>query len=265
MSATPQTGQTIGSTAYVAMIDPATGTVGWSRTLTGRDGVEAPTSIAVASGGASSLDKLGLPSGQISYAQSTTLIGSTSVRAGDQFQIKVGDGLARTITIQAGDTFASLAAEINRISGYQASASTATVNGKSVLNIAPLNGRTPVQLISCSVGKDALTSLGLKPGVLTLDAKNSTTSGATLNTGSNARSVLGLSLPTTMDISTAAKAKTALNALNLAVAKVENLYQDLVKPKSTTAGNQAPLSSTLSSYYSSQLASYQLALQRLGG
>jgi hypothetical protein len=265
MSASPQAGQTTGSTAYVAAIDPSTGAVGWSRTITGRDGIEAPTGIAVAQGGASSLDRLGLPTGVLSYGQSTSLSSSTSVRPGDQFQIKTGDGAAQTITIQAGDTFASLAAEINRVSGYQASATTATVNGKTVLKIAPLNGRTPVQLLSGGAGKDALSALGLKPGVLTLDASNTTASGATLNTGSAARSVLGLSLPGTLDVSTTADAKTALSALNLAVAKVENLYQDLTKPAASTTGNQTPLSTTLSNYYSSQLSNYQLALQRLGG
>ena len=264
MSAAAQQGQTTGSAAYVAQVDPATGAISWSRTITGRDGIEAPTGIAVAAGGASSLDKLGLPSGQISYAQSTTLSASTSVRAGDQFQIRIGSGLPQTITIQAGDTFASLAAEINRVSGYQVSASTATVNGKSVLKMAPLNGRTTVQVLSGAGGKDALSALGLKPGVLTLDASKTTTSGATTDTGSHARSVLGLSLPGTLEIPTTAKAKTSLAALNLAIAKVENLYQDLSKPKSTKAGNQAPLSSELSKYYSSQLSSYQLALQRLG-
>lgn len=265
MAAAPQTGQTSGSTAWVAKIDPATGALGWTRTLTGRDGIEAPTSIAVATNGASALDRLGLPSGQIAYGKSTTLIGTTSVRAGDQFKIKVGDGPAETVTIQSGDTFASLAAEINRVSGYQASASTATVNGKSVLNIAPLNGRTPIQLIAGDVGQDALAPLGLRPGVLTLDAKNTKTSGATLDQTSGARSVLGLSLPASMDISSTPKAKAALSGLNLAVAKVQNLYQDLSKPQSTTKGAQAPLSTALSKYYSSQMSQYQLALQRLGG
>lgn len=265
MAASPQSGQTTGSTAWVAKIDPATGALGWSRTVTGRDGIDAPSSIAVAASGASVLDKLGLPSGQIAYGQTTTLIGATSARAGDQFKIRVGDGLAQTITIQAGDTFASLAAEIQRVTGYQATATTATVNGKTVLNLAPLNGRTPIQLIAGAASEDALGPLGLRPGVLTLDAKNTKTSGATLDTSSDARSVLGLSLPGSMDISSTAKAKSALSALNLAVAKVQNLYQDLSKPQSTSKGNQPPLSATLSNYYSSNLANYQLALQRLGG
>lgn len=261
----PQSGHTTGSAAYVAEVDPSNGAVGWSRTLTGRDGIDAPTGIAVAQGGASALDALGLPNGTIDYSKSTTLVGSTSVRAGDEFQIKAGSGAAKTITIQPGDTFASLAAEINSATGFQASATTSTVNGKTVLKIVPLNARTPIQLISGAAGKDALGALGLTSGEITLDAKNALPSGATTDTGSNARSVLGLNLPTTLDISTASGAKAAVAALNLATAKLENLYQDLSKPKSKTAGNQTPLSNTLSNYYSSQLSNYKLALSRLGG
>ena len=57
------------STGYVAAVDPTTGAVSWSRQLTGLDGVDAPTSISVASAGTSSLDKLGLPTGTLNYAQ----------------------------------------------------------------------------------------------------------------------------------------------------------------------------------------------------
>ncbi len=264
-----KSGQTTGSAAYVAQVSAGTGHVSWSRTLQGVDGIDAPTGIAVAQNGASSsLDALGLPSGAISWGKSTTLIANTSVRAGDQFKIQVGTGAAQTITIQQGDTYASLAAEINRIGGYQVNASTTTVNGKSVLQIAPLNQRTPITILNGPTGKDALGALGLRAGLLTTDAAtgNVTSSGAAESTGSDARSVLGLVLPVGLDISTAAGAKAASSALQLSIAKIQNLYQDLVKPPSSTAnGNQTALSSTLSTYYSNQLANYQLALQRLGG
>lgn len=258
-------GQTSGSAAYVAQVDPTSGAVGWSRTLQGTDGIDAPTGIAVSSTGASALDKLGLPSGTIAWGQSTALVADTSLRPGDQFQIKAGSGVAQTITIQPGDTFATLAATINRVSGYQASATTTTLNGKSVLKITPLTERNPIQLIAGGAGKDALKSLGLSPGELTLDATSTLPSGATTSTSSGAKSVLGLNLPATLSISTTAGAKAAQTSLSLAIAKVQNLYQDLSKPAKTTTGNQNPLSSTLSNYYSAQLANYQLALQRLGG
>lgn len=264
LAQSPQSGQTTGSAAYVAEVDPSTGAVGWSRTLQGRDGIDAPTGIAVAANGASTLDALGLPSGTIDFSKSTTVVANTSLRAGDSFKLQIGSGLAQTITIQPGDTFVSLAAEINRMGGYQVSATTTTVNGKSVLKIVPLNSRTSVNLIAGPTGKDALKGLGLNAGEITLDANNIKSSGATLGTTSSSRSVLGLVLPTNLNISTVAGAQAAVTALSLSIAKVENLYQDLSTPKTTTTGNQTALSATMSTYYSNQLSNYTLALQRLG-
>ncbi len=263
----PQTGQTVGSAGYVAEVDPTSGQVQWSRTQQGVDGIDTPTSVAVASTGAStSLDTLGLPTGAMSFAQSTNVIAASSVRAGDLFQVQAGSGAPVSITIKEGDTFQSLAQEINFATGFQATATTAVVNGKTVLKIAPTNANNTIKLLSGPTGADALAPLGLKAGVLTDDANNTSASGATSSKASGARSVLGLSLPASMNISTTAGAKTALSALQLAIAKVENLYQDMAAPPSTkTATNQQPLSSAMQTYYSNQLANYKLAVSRLGG
>lgn len=262
----PTPGQTTGSAGYVAEIDPTSGQVAWSRTQQGVDGIDTPTSVAVAASGAShSLDALGLPTGALNFNQSTSVIAASSVRAGDQFKVQVGSGPATTITVQENDTFASLAQEINFATGYQATATTATVNGKTVLKIAPTTANNTVTLLAGSTGQDALAPLGLRAGLLTDDANNTTASGSAEKSSSNGRSVLGLVLPSSMNISTTAGAKTAATALQLAIAKVENLYQDMSQPASTTTGTQKPLSSTLQTYYSNQLANYQLALQRLGG
>jgi len=260
-----QAGQTTGSAGYVAEVDPTSGQVLWSRTQQGVDGIDAPTSVAVSTVGASSsLDALGLPTGAIDYSQSTNVIAATSVRAGDQFQVQVGSGLPTTITVQEGDTFASLAQEINFATGFQADATTATVNGKTVLKIAPTNSNNSVKLIAGATGQDALAPLGLRPGLLTDDADNTTASGAAEKSSTTGRSVLGLVLPDAMNISTTAGASAAATALQLSIAKVENLFQDLSQPASTTPSTQKPLSATLQTYYSNQLANYQLALQRLG-
>ena len=260
-----QAGQTTGSAGYVAEVDPTSGQVLWSRTQQGVDGIDAPTSVAVSTVGASSsLDALGLPTGAIDYSQSTNVIAATSVRAGDQFQVQVGSGLPTTITVQEDDTFASLAQEINFATGFQADATTATVNGKTVLKIAPTNSSNSVKLIAGATGQDALGPLGLRPGLLTDDANNTTASGAAEKSSTSGRSVLGLVLPDTMNISTTAGANAAATALQLSIAKVENLFQDLSQPASTTTSTQKPLSATLQTYYSNQLANYQLALQRLG-
>jgi hypothetical protein len=262
-----QSGQTTGSAGYVAEVDPTSGQVLWSRTQQGVDGIDTPTSVAVSTTGASSsLDALGLPTGAVNFTQSANVIAASSVRAGDQFQVQVGSGPPTTITINENDTFATLAQSINFATGYQATATTSTVNGKTVLNIAPTNSNNVIKLIPGTAGQDALAPLGLRPGVLTDDANNTTASGAAEKSSASQRSTLGLVLPDTMDISTTAGAKAASTALQLSIAKVENLYQDMITPPVTTpTSNQQPLSATLSTYYSNQLANYQLALQRLGG
>ena len=248
------------STGYVAAIDPTTGAVSWSRQLTGLDGVDAPSSISVASTGTSALDKLGLPAGTLNYAKSQTLIANTSLRAGDTFQVKIGTGAAQTITIGANDTYASLAQEINRVTGFQATASTTTANGQSQLKIVPLNNRTTVQLISGPAGQDALAPLGLSTGSISLDDSTVDSSGkATVKGG---KSVLGLNLTPTINLSTTAGIKAASTSLALSIAKVENLYQDLVKPATTTTSNS---SGTVPAYLTAQIANYQLALSRLTG
>ena len=259
MAGTPTSTNAKPSTGYVAAVDPTTGAVSWSRSLTGLDGVDSPTSISVASNGSSALDKLGLPTGTLNYAKSQTLVANTSLRAGDTFQVKTGSGVAQTITIGANDTYASLAQEINRATGYQATASTTTVNGQSQLKIVPLNSRTTVQLIAGPAGQDALAPLGLTTGEINLDDSSVDSSGKA--TGKS-NSILGLNLTPTINISTPAAIKAASTALALSIAKVENLYQDLVKPATTTTSNS---SGTVPAYLTAQIANYQLALSRLTG
>lgn len=259
VAGTPSAAQANPSTGYVAAIDPATGAVSWSRSITGTDGVDTPTTIAVAQGGASALDKLGLPTGTLNYAKSSTLVANTSLRAGDTFQIKVGSGLAQTITIGPNDTYASLAQTINRVTGFQASASTTTVNGQSQLKIAPLNNRTTVQLIAGPTGQDALAPLGLASGEITLDDSAVDSSGKA--TGKT-NSVLGLNLSANLNLNSASAIKAASSALSLSIAKVENLYQDLVKPATSTTSSS---SGTVPAYLTAQIANYQLALSRLTG
>ena len=71
---------------FVSRFDISTGTQEWTRRFTAKEKSSVPSSIAVASGGASVLDRLGLPSGQIAYSDSTLLTSATSVRAGGPVQ-----------------------------------------------------------------------------------------------------------------------------------------------------------------------------------
>ena len=259
VAGTPTSTQANPSTGYVAAINPATGAVSWSRSIKGIDGVDSASSVAVAQNGTSALDKLGLPTGTLNYAKSQTLVANTSLRAGDTFQIKVGSGAAQTITIGPNDTYATLAQTINRVTGYQATASTTTLNGQSQLKIVPLNSRTNVQLLPGSTGQDALAPLGLTSGEITLDDSSVDSSGK--GTGKS-NSVLGLNLTPSINLGSTAAIKAASTALSLSIAKVENLYQDMVKPATSTTSNS---SGTVPAYLTAQIANYQLALSRLTG
>lgn len=82
---TPPPGQTTAFDGFAAAIDPTTGAVGWNRQFQGQDKQAAPSLIAVDVTGASVLDRLGLPKGEIDWTGSPLVTANTSARPGDQF------------------------------------------------------------------------------------------------------------------------------------------------------------------------------------
>ena len=86
----------------------------------GRTRNAAPTAIAVDAGGASVLDRLGLPKGAIDWTGSQQVVANSSVRAGDQFYVRSGSGSAKAITIEESDTLKTLADKVSRALGFTA-------------------------------------------------------------------------------------------------------------------------------------------------
>jgi len=106
---------------FVAEIDPVSGGTPWSRRFTGKDGIVAPSAIAVDTAGASVLDRLGLPTGTLNVADSTRLDAISSIRTGDQLQVRRSlNGQTTTITVKEGDTLTTLADRMKRALGSQA-------------------------------------------------------------------------------------------------------------------------------------------------
>jgi hypothetical protein len=244
------------SKGYVAAVDTISGAVTWSQQFTGTDGREAPTSIAVSSTGASVLDALGLPT-TVNYAQPTTLVASSSVRAGDSFYVQNGSGTPQQITIQSADTVQTLATEIQRASGFNVTVTTPTVNGQTVLKIVPNTGAN-VKLLPGPEGGDALAGLGLPSGELTNDVNQVSTAVR------QAKVTLGLNLSTGMNLDSTASIKAAQTALNLASAKIQNAFLTLTTPFSATKSTPTSTSSgTPSQYVENQIANYQSALSWL--
>jgi hypothetical protein len=236
--------------------------VEWSQTWTGADRQAAPTTIAVASGGASVLDRLGLPQGEIPQSDSKQLVDATSLRAGDRFYVTSGTtGRSVAVTIDAKETLQTLARKIETASGRTLKVTIKTdkdhvtgldgdtkitAGGVQRLSITYADGRDGAVLRAGEAGRDALAGLGLTPGYIgpsTSDLKT-----------------FGLDLPKTLSLKDAEAAKAATSTLQLAIKALRDAYKaldpDSSKPKVT--GSAPP-------YLKAQLANYQAALARLTG
>jgi hypothetical protein len=248
---------------FIAALNVGAGTVDFAQRFTGLDGQVAPTSIAVAPTGASILDQLGLPQGVIDGPVSNLVTATTPVNAGDSFKIAVNGSAPVTITISATDTMASLATEIAAATGYTVDASTSPApGGGTALEIKPSYPGSTVTLSDGPAGSDALTGLGLKPGVV---ADTTSKNGAELLRGSNTP-LYGLGLPATLDLSSTADIKTAQVQLAGAISQVESAYQYLknaATPANVLALQKAQTSGSTPAYLSSEIANYQSALTRL--
>jgi hypothetical protein len=248
---------------FVAALDVGTGAVTYAQRFTGQDGQVAPTSIAVAGGGESVLDQLGLPQGVVDGPVSDLITASTAVNASDSFKIAVGGGAPVTITVKATDTMASLATEISQATGFQASASTSFgAGGSTTLKIAPAFPGETVTLTAGPAGADALAGFGLKPGVV---AATQFKNGQTLLQGRR-QPIYGLGLPARLDFSSAADIHTAQVQLAGAISVVEKAYQDLktaATPAAVLALQKAQTSGSTPKYLTNEIANYQSALTRL--
>lgn len=249
---------------FVAAINPTTGSVDYAQRFTAQDGQSDPTSIAVAANGASVLDQLGLPEGVVDGPVSSLITSTTAIKAGDSFQISTNGAPAVTVTIKATDTFASLATEIAQATGYTADVSAVPgPNGSTALEIKPETVGDSLKLIDGPSGSDALTELGLAPGVVT----DTTSSKGVTTLSSKGMPIYGLGLPSNLTLSSAADIKNAQVKLAGALSVVETAYQNLANaatPAAVLAEQKAGGgNASVPAYLTNQIAEYQAALARL--
>lgn len=249
------------TSGYLARLDPLSGAVEWKQTWTGADGQAAPTTIAVATGGASVLDKLGLPQGEISQSDSKKLVDVTALRTGDRFYVTSPSGRSVAVTIDAKETLQTLARKIETASGRALKVTIktdmdyttgmdgdtkVTAGGVQRLSIAFTDGREGAVLRAGEAGRDALAGLGLSPGYI--------------GPKSDELKTFGLDLPKSLNLRDAAAVKNAHDKLGTALVTLRAAYRALLpesdKPKVT--GEAPP-------YLQAQLANYQAALARLTG
>jgi hypothetical protein len=249
---------------FLASLNVGAGTVDWSRRFSGKDGFAGPTAIAVDPGGASVLDRLGLPSGTLDLSDSQRVTAQSSVRAGDQFTMRSGEGAWKTVTFEEKDTLDTLAQKIRRASGYQAKVTITTVNGMRQLQIAPLNDRMVLEIGPGKGDKNALEMLGIPEGVLRntkmVDGKNLPTDGKA--------KLYGLGLPSNLNLSSPEQIKHTLAEIASAMGVLRTAYKDMSATNSeptleerirAQGGSQPP------AYLTNQIANYQAALNRLTG
>ncbi|MBX3477822.1 MAG: transcriptional regulator [Brevundimonas sp.] len=246
---------------YLVRMDAATGAVEWRQDWAG-DGEQArPLTLAVAAGGASVLDRLGLPQGDIVQKDSKRLVDATALRVGDRFQVSAPGGRAVTVTIEARDTLQTLARKIEQASGMklkvtvssqaddgvQAGDLASIAGGFQRLTITSRDGKTGAVLSAGEGGRDALAALGLSAGYVG-------------PSGDKALQSFGLNLSQSLNLSSPAAIKSAGEALQAAMKAVRDAYRSLA-PKSATSA----ASGTVPAYLTNQLANYQAALARLTG
>jgi hypothetical protein len=250
--------------AYLARIDPLGGAVEYERSWSGDNDQARPLTLAVAADGASVLDRLGLPKGEIDQSDSKRLIDATSLRVGDRFYISPPDGgRAVSVTIEAKDTLATLARKIEIASAGKLKASvvseggsvtgktgetTTTTGGFQRLSITARDGKAGGVLTAGETGRDALAGLGLSPGYI----------GSSV--GDDVVKTFGLALPSNLSLADAASVKTAGEKLQAAMKAVRDAYRAL-DPATTAPAANGPVPA----YLTNQLANYQAALARLGG
>ncbi len=252
------------TTAYLTRLDPTTGAVEYTRTWSGDGDQAKPMTLAVASGGSSVLDRLGLPQGEIDQSDSKRLIDATSLRVGDRFYVQSANSTRATaVTIEAKDTLATLARKISVASGGQLRVSvvseggavtgkdgetTTTTGGAQKLSIMAASGRTGAVFTSGETGRDALLGLGLSPGFVGMAGSDESVK------------TFGMGLPSNLTLDSAAAITAAGEKIQNAMKAIRDAYRGLA-PQDPVAS----ASGTVPAYLTNQLANYQAALARLTG
>lgn len=254
---------------FVAGLDVGAGLVTYSQRFTAKDQVNAPESITVDTSGGSALDRLGLPKGTIGTAlapgdspadpaQSVLLTTATSLRAGDQFRLRIDGGSAVTISIDATDTLSSLSAKIRQAGPLAVKVQTMFNGTGTGLELTPLSDHHTFELLPGATGRDALTALGLKAGLVRNTIADKVKGVIPADKG---HQTYGLRFTAPLDLNSKTDIKAALDGVGNAITTVRAIYADLKQaatPKSATA-SQGPVPA----YLKSRIADYQSALNRL--
>ena len=244
---------------FVARLDAGTGAVADVQQFGLSTKIAEPVRVSAATNGSTVLGALGLKRGRLDDNDSSLLTAQTSLRAGDQFSIKVNDGVARRITIDATETLASLSDKVSRITGTKATITTPSDEDGRTLRIGVKPGQT-IELIAGNEGRNALPKLGLSEEKLVAPPAYDENAPKVTPGGS-----YGLGLTHALDISTREGATLALGRVKSAISMTQTAYRSLYwdSGKASIVNGGASSTGGASPRLMAQIASYQDALARI--
>ncbi|URD61903.1 hypothetical protein M8312_05180 [Sphingomonas sp. KRR8] len=228
----------------------------------GRSGTEiGPVEVSAAPGADSAASALGFRSGLLNPPESPTLVDRTALRTGDSFSFRVDGGTAKTVTITATDTLASLADRMGKLAGKDVTVSAAPSSGASMLRISAKPGHS-IDLSAGPTGHDALAKLALEPGRLVTPPAYDPKAPRVTPGGS-----YGLDLTTGLSIGDSNLAAASLARIKTAIRTTQTAYRSLYwdNSKEALVNGNGGSNGIVSAYQSSQLARYKDALTRLTG
>lgn len=242
---------------FVSRIDTSSGAV-LSSSQFGQTALRTePVRIAAASGGDSVLGALGLHRGTLNPESSVKLVAQTSLRAGDEFSLRIQGGAAKKVVIQADDTLSTLADRIRALTGSKATVTATFVSGTAMLKIDAKAGSS-IALVAGAKDKDALAKLGLDPARLAVPVIPASNA-PRVHPGGN----FGLALTEALNVTTSKDAAASLKVINSAISTTQTAYRSLYWDAGKAALTDAGTSTALTPAQSAQLASYKAALARL--
>ena len=218
-----------------------------------------PVRISAGAGGDTVLGALGLHRGALNPEASIKLVAQTSLRAGDEFSLRIQGGAAKKVVIQADDTLTTLADRIRGLTGSKAVVATAIVSGSMVLRIDAKAGSS-VALVAGAPGKDALEKLGLNPTRLAVPVI-AARGAPKVRPGGN----FGLALTEALNLSTSKDAAATLTIIKSAISTTQTAYRSLYwdDGKARLTDGVKPGAGAMTPAQAAQLASYKSALARL--
>lgn len=239
-----------------------TGVLAWTRVFTVADGQGQAASLAIDPQGASVLDALGLPRGEVNDARSRRLTDNSALRAGDSFAISVNGKAERRIRIEADDTLRTLALKINAVLLLDGKAELRRRSGADVLSLSAAEGKI-IELKRGPDGSDALVGLGLKPVTLTTGPGRPESEGRAEAVPE--RPVFALGLSERYALTSRTRAAETQEALTAALAKIRTAYRELTRDPAldALAERQAALQGPVPPALLAQLSNYQAGLARL--